>query len=56
MMLDTPRKESPIKGCLLTIVTLAAMAGACYLLCTVLFLLNQGTAETGAFLFWPFGQ
>jgi hypothetical protein len=43
MLLRKKVKENPIKGCLISLLTLLGLLFACFLFCTVMFQLNQAT-------------
>jgi hypothetical protein len=46
MLLRKKTRENPIKGCVISLVTIAGLMVACFLFCTLMFQLNQ--AATGA--------
>ncbi len=50
MMLRKKTKENPVKGCLLTLLTLVGLLAACFVFCTVLFQLNQASTGATSFL------
>jgi hypothetical protein len=54
MMLRKKTRENPIKGCLLTLLTLVGLLAACFVFCTVVFQLNQASTGATGFLL-PFG-
>jgi hypothetical protein len=54
MMLRKKTRENPIKGCLLTLITLVGLLAACFVFCTVVFQLNQASTGASGFLL-PFG-
>ena len=43
MLLRKKVKENPIKGCLISLVTIVGLVVACFLFCTVMFQLNQAS-------------
>jgi hypothetical protein len=47
MLLRKKVKENPLKGCLISLLTLVGLLLACFLFCTVMFQLNQATTGTG---------
>ena len=46
MMLRKKTKENPVKGCLISLLTIVGLLLACFLFCTVLFQLNQASIGT----------
>jgi hypothetical protein len=54
MMLRKKTKENPIKGCLISLLTLVGLLAVCFVFCTVVFQLNQASTGTSGFLL-PFG-
>ncbi|MEO8288350.1 MAG: hypothetical protein ABI670_18150 [Chloroflexota bacterium] len=52
MMLRKKTKENPLKGCLLSLLTIVGLLLACFLFCTVMFQLNQSSvAQTSSAIF-----
>lgn len=47
MLLRKKVKENPIKGCLVSLLTIVGLLVACFLFCTVMFQLNQAATTTG---------
>ena len=51
MLLQSRRRQGPIRGCVIPILTVAGIIGICYLACLVLFNLNNASMnETSSWL------
>jgi hypothetical protein len=57
MMLRKKTKENPIKGCLISLLTIVGLLLACFLFCTLVFQLNQTSVSgtSSALLNFLFG-
>jgi membrane protein insertase Oxa1/YidC/SpoIIIJ len=51
MLLRKKVKENPIKGCLISLLTIVGLLIACFLFCTVMFQLNQAATTNSTDLF-----